>query len=108
MYYLESHKFYNEIECTEQKEKFKNIYNDLRAKETPKPTKKRTEKKEWPQEMLDVVSKEFNNVTVQKCRNTLPTIKINKEKITYINNSYHVLSKTFETLEEAIKYAFMI
>lgn len=108
VYYIEKHKFYNEIECPEQKEKFKNIYNDIRAKETPKSTKKRTEKKEWPQEMLDVVGKEFDCVTVKKCRNTLPTIKINKHKITYVIGTYHVWSKSFESLDEAIKYALTL
>lgn len=108
VYYLEGHKFYNQIECPNQKEKFKNIYNELRAKETPKPKKTKTIKKEWPSEMLDVIGKEFDGVTVQKCRNTLPTIKINKEKITYINNDYCVLSKSFGILEEAIKYALTL
>jgi len=108
VYYLEGHKFYNQIECQEQKEKFKTIYNDIRAKETPKPKKERTEKKEWPQEMLAAVGKEFGGVTVQKCRNTLPTIKINKNKITYVIGTYQVWSKSFESLEEAIKYALTL
>ena len=108
VYYLEGHKFYNQIECQEQKEKFKTIYNDIRAKETPKPKKERQEQKEWPQEMLDVVGKEFDGVTVKKCRNTLPTIKIKKNKITYVIGTYHVWSKSFESLEEAIKYALTL